>query len=71
MPPGQAVEVSFQLWPIAALIRAGHRLRVAIAGADADMFDPIPSDGSTALTVHRGGEDPSRLVLPVMEGGLR
>jgi putative CocE/NonD family hydrolase len=71
MPPGQAVEVSFQLWPITALIRAGHRLRVAIAGADADMFDPIPADGSTTLTIHRGGEDPSRLVLPVVEGGLK
>ena len=32
MPPGQAVEVSIQLWPIAVLMRAGHRIRIAIAG---------------------------------------
>lgn len=70
MPPGEAVEVSIRLWPIAALIRAGHRIRVAIAGADADMFDPVPAEGDVTLTVHRGGEDGSRIVLPVVEGGL-
>ena len=71
MPPGQAVEVSIQLWPIAVLIRAGHRIRIAIAGADADMFDLIPAEGTATLNVHRGGDNPSRLVLPVVEGGLR
>jgi putative CocE/NonD family hydrolase len=71
MPPGQVVEVTIQLWPIAALIRAGHRIRIAIAGADADMFDLIPPEGTVTLNVHRGGEKPSRLVLPVVEGGLR
>ena len=70
MPPGEAVEVSVRLWPIAALIRAGHRIRVAVAGADAGMFDPLPADGEATLTVHRGGEDGSRIVLPVVEGGL-
>ena len=70
MPPGEAVEVSFRLQPIAALIRAGHRIRVAVAGADADMFDPVPADGDVTLTVHRGGEAPSQIVLPVVEGGL-
>ena len=71
MPPGQAVEVSIQLWPIAVLMRAGHRIRIAIAGADADMFDLIPAEGTVTLNVHRGGDNPSRLVLPVVEGGLR
>ena len=68
--PGEAVDVSIQLWPIAALVRAGHSIRIAIAGADADMFDPIPA-GATTLTVHRGGSSSSRIVLPVVEGGLR
>ena len=70
MPPGEAVDVSLRLWPIAALIRAGHRIRVAVAGADAGMFDPLPADGEATLTVYRGGEDGSRLDLPVVEGGL-
>lgn len=70
MPPGEAVDVSFRLWPIAALIRTGHRIRVAVAGADAGMFDPLPTDGEATLSVHRGGADGSRIELPVVEGGL-
>ena len=70
MPSGEAVDVSLRLWPIAALIRAGHRIRVAVAGADAGMFDPLTADGEATLTVYRGGEDGSRLDLPVVEGGL-
>ena len=70
MTPGEAVTTSFRLWPIAALIRAGHRIRVAVAGADAGMFDPVPADGDANLTVYRGGADGSRIELPVVEGGL-
>ena len=70
MPVGQAVDVTFRLWPVAALIREGHRLRVAIAGADADTFDLLPADGDITFTVHHGGEDGSRIELPVVEGGL-
>lgn len=70
MPRGEAATVSFRLWPIAVLVRAGHRIRVAIAGADAGMFDPVPNDGNATLTVYRGGVDGSRIELPVVEGGL-
>jgi putative CocE/NonD family hydrolase len=71
MPIGESVEVSFQLWPIVALIKTGHRIRIAIAGADADMFDPIPAEGNATLTIHRGGDNPSRVILPVVSGGLK
>ncbi len=70
MPVGEAVRVVVRLWPTAALIRAGHRIRIAIAGADADTFDPLPADGEIAFTIHRGGADGSRVALPVVEGGL-
>lgn len=70
MPVGEAVEVTFRLWPVAALIREGHRLRVAIAGADVDTFDPLPADGDITFSVHHGGEDGSRIELPVVGGGL-
>ena len=70
MPPGEAMTVSFRLWPISALVRAGHRIRIAIAGADAGMFDPVPADGQATLTVYRGGVDGSRIELPVVPGGL-
>ncbi len=62
-------EISMRLWPIAVLVRRGHRLRLAIAGADADTFDPIPAEGSVTLTVHRNRSHASMLQLPVMPGG--
>ncbi|MDH3732810.1 MAG: CocE/NonD family hydrolase [Gemmatimonadota bacterium] len=65
--PGEMMEVDFQLWPIAAVIAEGHRLRVAIAGADANTFDLLPADGATTLGVSRGGDDGSRIELPVVE----
>jgi len=71
MQPGQVVTVSFQLQPIAVLIRRGHRIRLAIAGADAGLFDPIPAEGSATLTMHRNAEAMSVLELPVVPGGLR
>lgn len=71
MTPGKIEPVAFQLWPIAALIRKGHRIRLAISGADADTFDRIPATGRPTLTIRRGGKDPSVLHLPVVPGGLR
>ncbi len=70
MPPGEFVEVQIQLWPIAALIQPGHRLRLAIAGADAAVFDQLPPEGEINLAVRSGGDAGSSLVLPVVEGGL-
>ena len=70
MTVGKAEDVTFQLWPIAALIKQGHRIRIAIAGADQDIFDPIPADGNATITIETGGTAGSRLTLPVVPGGL-
>jgi len=70
MPPEKIVEVSFQLWPISVLIEEGHRVRLAVAGADAAVFDQLPKEGEVNLTVQSGGDPPSQLILPVVEGGL-
>ncbi len=71
MPPHDMVPVSFQLWPISARIRKGHRLRLALAGADDAVFDQLPPDGKVNLTVLSGGAKGSRLVLPVVEASLQ
>ena len=42
------------LSPIAAVLRKGERIRIAIAGADADNLQRLPSAGSATLTVERG-----------------
>ena len=70
LEPGKRYTIEFKLWPIAALIRKGHRLRLALAGADAGTFDPVPATGLPTLTVHHGATTASALVIPIVKGGL-
>ena len=53
--PGEVMSVSFALFPTAALIRKGHRLRVAIAGADSGTFRRYSQGKPENFTVHYGG----------------
>jgi len=54
MTPGTTEDITIAISPIAALIRKGHRLRIAIAGADANNLERIPTFGDETLTVARG-----------------
>jgi putative CocE/NonD family hydrolase len=63
LDPGEVVELSFDLLPTSYQFAVGHALRLSIAGVDADYFDPIA--GATTLRIHRGGEHPSGLTVPV------
>ncbi len=66
--PGEIAELSFDLWATSVLIRRGHRIRVAIAGADKDSFLRYPRDGGTPnITVERSRSHPSRIMLPMKE----
>ncbi len=61
--PGRTATLTFQLIPTSVLFKAGHRIRVAIAGADKETFQRLPSSGDVAITVLRG---PSFIDLPVV-----
>ncbi|MCG8466863.1 MAG: CocE/NonD family hydrolase [Gemmatimonadetes bacterium] len=68
--PGEIAELAFDLWATSVLIREGHRIRIAIAGADADTFLRYPRDGAVPdWTVHRSAEHASRIRLPVRTRG--
>jgi len=71
---GRTVRIRFDLQPTAWRFRAGHRIRLSLAGADRDSFEPSPAfagrpegSGSTGTDVvwhlHRGMGQ-SVLVLP-------
>jgi hypothetical protein len=47
------------------LARRGHRIRVALAGADASLFERYPVEGTPKLTVYREVQRASYLDLPV------
>ncbi|MBI4519207.1 MAG: CocE/NonD family hydrolase [Gemmatimonadetes bacterium] len=62
--PGEVTEAVFDLLPTSFLFRAGHSVRISIAGADAGIFDaPLPVS-PLIYEVHRDGRHPSRIELP-------
>jgi putative CocE/NonD family hydrolase len=67
MPINEEVTVTIGLQPVSALIRRGRRLRVALAGADADTFARIPTHATPTWRVLRGGVQPSQIQLPVVQ----
>jgi len=63
--PGETMRVRFALNPVAALIRRGHSLRVAVAGADADVFRRYSEGGDDAFTFSLGGGRASAIDIPL------
>jgi len=63
LEPNEPAELRFDLLPISWQFRAGHRLRLALAGADRDHF--VVWSPSPRLAVHHGPARPSCLELPV------
>jgi len=64
--PGEIAELKFNLWTTSVLIKKGHRIRIAVAGADKDSFLRYPKDGGIpTITVSRNSAHPSHIVLPM------
>ena len=61
--PGQEVDLGVELLPVAALVRAGHRIRLALGGHDAACFERY---GPPAETFTLGLGHHSRLDVPVL-----
>jgi putative CocE/NonD family hydrolase len=64
--PGQVAELKFALLSTSTLIQKGHRLRVAIAGADKDTFVRIPAEGIPEWSVARNAKFPSSIRIPIV-----
>jgi putative CocE/NonD family hydrolase len=65
--PGEVTELVFDLLPTSYLFGPGHRIRIAIAGADASHFAILPGEPPT-VRVHRSRSHSSRVDLPVIRG---
>jgi putative CocE/NonD family hydrolase len=64
LPAGVPTEITMDLHPTSTVFNAGHRIRVAIMGADADNME-APTRLPT-LRVYRDGAHASRIALPVV-----
>jgi uncharacterized protein len=67
LTPGRVTDVTFSMMPISVLIRAGHRIRIALGGADAETFQRIPQMGKTVFHIYGDGSHPSHVVLPMVK----
>ena len=70
---GEPMLVPVEVFPVAALVRAGHRLRIAISASNqAQGIWPAPlqrqAEGNIT-TLHVGSLRPSSVVLPVVPAG--
>jgi len=65
--PGEITEVKFGLHVTSVLIKKGHRIKIAIAGADKDTFIRYPKEGRPTITVSRNKEFPSYIELPIIK----
>ena len=75
LSPGVPVRATIEANPTAALVRAGHRLRLDIAGSNFPHFDINPQTGGPQgvpgarqrgqITIHSGPDYPSRLNLVI------
>ncbi len=63
--PGEPAEITFDLLPVSALLRAGHRLRLSLAGHDQGTFMRIPSQGTAEWQVFRNATLASWIELPM------
>jgi len=66
MVPGEVAEVTFALHPTSILFRKGHRIRIAIGGADEDTFARTPAEGNPVWTVELSPGRASHILLPVI-----
>jgi uncharacterized protein len=57
-------ELEVRLWATAYSLQPGHRYGLAVSCSDFPRIWPTPSNPTIRL--HRGGETPSRLVLPLV-----
>lgn len=61
---GETTTIRFSMFPTSVLLRKGHRVRVALAGADASLFQRFPSEGTPTWTVYREAGRASFVELP-------
>jgi putative CocE/NonD family hydrolase len=63
--PGAPTEIVFALLPTSVQFHPGDRIRIALAGADADSFERVPESGQPVWTVHRSALHATCIDLPV------
>jgi len=64
LQPGEVNRFDIEIWAIANVFKAGHRIRVDISASDFPFFEPNPLSSSTELFHDQKCQ--SHLVLPIV-----
>jgi uncharacterized protein len=64
MIPAEPATIRVALYPTSILLRKGHRIRVALSGADAAVFQRYPPAETPTWTIYRQAAHPSFIELP-------
>lgn len=64
LEPNEVATINIPLDAVSALVRAGHRIRLSIAGHDASGYRRYPSTGEVVFSIQRNAVSPSYLDLP-------
>ena len=65
--PSEVYELEIPMMPTGWVIKAGHRMRLAVSGSDFPNLWPTPNPAMNRI--YRGGPYPSRLTVPVVSAG--
>ncbi len=68
-PTPSPVRVQFDLLPVSYIFKAGHRMRVSVAGADYRERDRETANPAPILTIYNSKEAPSEVLLPEVPSG--
>ncbi|MDQ1466044.1 MAG: uncharacterized protein QOH10_459, partial [Actinomycetota bacterium] len=72
LPAGKFVKARIELFPFAAVFRAGSRLRITVEAPGGNrpfwMFDSLPAKGTVTNDIAHSVGNPSKVVLPVIPG---
>lgn len=71
MKPGQPATIRISLFPTSVLLRKGHSIRIALAGADASLFQRYPAEGTPQWTVYHESGRASFVELPIAVSSAR
>ena len=64
--PGEIMEITFGFLPTSVLIKKGHKIRIAISGADKHTFSRYPSEGNPIIKIQRNKINASYIDFPVI-----
>ncbi len=67
LEPGKPIEAEIVLHNVSAMIPKRDRLRIAIAGADADTFARTPNEGAPTFTIYRSSAMPTFIGIPMAD----